>query len=95
MDEAQRERQHVANGTPALFGLIELMRATFNLTLQESLYEAWPNSFLNTTEAMQNGDDLLLIDRSEVLQEIPIWLIIQSARRPNFIIPNNASEVEP
>jgi lysophospholipase len=89
-DEAVKEQERVANGTAALLGLIDLMESVFNLTLEESLYAVWPNPFLNSTPAMTNQPDLLLVDGSEVLQEIPLWPIIQPVRHVDFVIANDA-----
>jgi lysophospholipase len=89
-DEAVTEQDRVANGTSALLGLIDLMESTFNLTLEESLYAIWPNPFLNSTPAMENDEYLLLVDGSEILQEIPLWPIIQPARHVDFVIANDA-----
>jgi lysophospholipase len=88
--EAQREQERVANATAALLPLIGVMQSVFNLTLAETLYAVWPNPFLNSTPAVENVDDLLLVDGSEILQEIPIWPLIQPVRRPDFIIANDA-----
>jgi lysophospholipase len=88
--EAVTEQERVANGTAPLTSLVYVMEEVFNLTLEEALYAVWPNPFLNSTPAMTNVPDLLLVDGSEVLQEIPIWPLIQPARRPDFIIANDA-----
>jgi lysophospholipase len=93
-DEAQTEQQRVANATVSLLPLIPLMQSIFNTTLEETLYSVWPNPFLNSTPAMENVEDLLLVDGSEILQEIPIWPLIVPARRPDFIIANDAGGTE-
>ena len=93
-DEAQREQLRVANGVKPLLPLIGVMESTFNETLEQALYAVWPNPFLNYTTAMENVQYLFLVDGSEVLQEIPIWPVIQPARRPDFIIANDAGGTE-
>ena len=92
--EAEQEQIRLANGTRQLLGLIFVMESIFNETLEQALYAVWPNPFLNSTPAMENVDHLFLVDGSEVLQEIPIWPIIQPARRPDFIIANDAGGTE-
>lgn len=94
VDEAQREQMRVANGTKPLLGLIDLLQSSFNKTLEQVLYAVWPNPFLNSTPAMENVENLFLVDGSEVLQEIPLWPIIQPARRLDFIIANDAGGTE-
>ena len=89
-DKAVTEQERVADGTAALASLAYVMEEAFNLTLQEVLYAVWPNPFLNSTPTMTNQPDLLLVDSSEVLQEIPMWPLIQPARSPDFIIANDA-----
>jgi hypothetical protein len=61
------------------------MQSIFNTTLEQTLYAAFPNPFLNSTPAMQNVDDLLLVEGSEILQEIPIT-------HPDFIIANDTGD---
>ena len=94
IEEAQREQMRVANGTKPLLGLISLLQSSFNKTLEQVLYVVWPNPFLNSTPAMENVENLFLVDGSEVLQEIPLWPIIQPARRRDFIIANDAGGTE-
>jgi hypothetical protein len=64
-DEAVKEQERVANGTALLLSLIGLMQYVFNTTLEQTLYAVWPNPFLNSTPAMTNVPDLLLVDGSE------------------------------
>ncbi len=93
-DKAVKEQERVANGTTSLLGLIDLMESVFKTTPEQTLYAVWPNPFLNSTPAMTNVPDLLLVDGSEVPQEIPIWPLIQPARRPDFIIANDAGGID-
>src|SRR5579862_4687714 len=93
-DKAVKEQERVANGTTSLLGLIDLMESVFKTTPEQSLYAVWPNPFFNSTPAMANVPDLLLVDGSEVPQEIPIWPLIQPARRPDFIIANDAGGID-
>lgn len=93
-DEAVKEQGKVAAGTTPFLHLIGLMEEVFNLALDETLYVVWPNPFLNSTPAMQHQPELLFVDGSEVLQEIPLWPIIQPARHVDFVIANDASGTE-
>lgn len=49
-DEAAKEVERVANGTPWLLGSIDPIESVFNTTLEQTLYAVWPNPFLSNDQ---------------------------------------------
>ncbi|KAF6844496.1 lysophosphoplipase A [Colletotrichum musicola] len=63
----------------------------FNQTFNESLWATYPNPFQNSNPAMQNVEELLLVDGSLAGETNPIRPLIVPARQVDFVIVYEAS----
>ena len=72
--------------SPAIIkGLEEGFNETFNYTLDEALYATVPNPFVKSSDDKAQAN-ITLLDESEMLQSLPLWVQAQPARKSDFIV---------
>lgn len=83
------KRQYAGVPLAELDDIFEGFNETFHENLTEAIYSNWPNPFmgLNTTVAdLRNQANLKIVDGSEGGQAIPLWSLIQTVRKADFLI---------
>lgn len=82
------KRQNNVVPLSELEGLFEAFNKTFMENATTVSYASWPNPFLGlntTTPSLRNESYLKILDGSQAGQAIPLWSLIQPARRLDFI----------